>query len=110
MSSPLTGPPPQPAVVGQPGTQSSPPPGDPTAASGDQSLQLVTRHLMEAKQSLQEASKIKPELAALVDKFVNEVEPQAGQILFGGGQQSQMPQPSLMGMLAGGAGPMSTHP
>ena len=59
---------------------------------------------MEAEQSLQAAAKIKPELSAIVDKFVNEVKPQAGQILFGGGQQSQMqPAPSLMGMLAGGA-------
>jgi hypothetical protein len=59
---------------------------------------------MEAEQALQAAAKIKPELAAIVDKFVNEVKPQAGQILFGAGTQPQMqPQPSLMGMLAGPA-------
>ena len=70
----------------------------------DQSLQIVTQHLMEAEQALQAAAKIKPELAGIVDKFVNEVKPQAGQILFGAGQpQSQAPQPSLMTMLAGPA-------
>jgi len=103
MASPLTGPPPQPTPVGQPGSASQPPPGvNPSAAGGDQSLQLVTQHLMEAEQALQAAAKIKPELSAIVDKFVNEVKPQAGQILFGGGNQPQLqPQPSLMGMLAG---------
>jgi hypothetical protein len=81
------------------------------ANGADQSLQLVTQHLMEAEQALQAAAKIKPELSAIVDKFVNEVKPQAGQILFGAGQQqAQQPQPTLMGMLAGGAGPMSSQP
>lgn len=58
---------------------------------------------MEAEQALQAAAKIKPELAAIVDKFVNEVKPQAGQILFGQGSQPQMqpPQPSLQGLVAG---------
>lgn len=107
-TSPLNGPPPQPAVVGQPGAPPSSPMqglvGD-QSNGADQSLQLVTQHLMEAEQALQAAAKIKPELSAIVDKFVNEVKPQAGQILFGGGQQQQQqPQPSLMGMLAGGAG------
>ncbi len=107
MASTLQGAPPQPAQVGQPG----PPPGPMQGLVGDQangpdqSLQLVTQHLMEAEQALQAAAKIKPELSAIVDKFVNEVKPQAGQILFGQGQQQQQPQPNLMGMLAGGAGP-----
>jgi hypothetical protein len=72
----------------------------------DQSLQLVTQHLMEAEQALQAAAKIKPELSGIVSKFINDVKPQAGQILFGaGGGQSQpsQPQPNLMGMLAGPA-------
>jgi hypothetical protein len=43
---------------------------------------------MEAEQALQAAARIKPELSTIVDKFVNEVKPQAGQILFGGGQQA----------------------
>jgi hypothetical protein len=61
---------------------------------------------MEAEQALQAAAKIKPELSAIVDKFVNEVKPQAGQILFGQGQQQQPPQPSLQGLVAGaGAAP-----
>ena len=105
MASPLSGPPPQPSQVGQPG----PPPQGPMQGlvgdqqnGADQSLQLVTQNLMEAEQALQAAAKIKPELSAIVDKFVNEVKPQAGQILFGGGQPQQ-PQPNLMGMLAGGA-------
>lgn len=105
-TSPLNGPPPPPATVGQPGAPPTSPMqglvGD-QANGADQSLQLVTQHLMEAEQALQAAAKIKPELAGIVDKFVNEVKPQAGQILFGGGQQPQQPQPSLMGMLAGGA-------
>lgn len=105
MASPTTGAPPQPAQVGQPG----PPPQSPMqglvgdqANGADQSLQLVTQHLMEAEQALQAAAKIKPELSAIVDKFMNEVKPQAGQILFGQGQQQQ-PQPNPMGMLVGAA-------
>lgn len=106
-TSPLNGPPPPPATVGQPGA----PPTSPMQGlvgdqqnGADQSIQLVTQHLMEAEQALQAAAKIKPELAGIVDKFVNEVKPQAGQILFGAGQpQSSAPQPNLMGMLAGPA-------
>jgi len=111
MASPLIGAPPQPTQVGQPG----PPPSGPMqglvgdqANGTDQSLQIVTQHLMEAEQALQAAAKIKPELSAIVDKFINEVKPQAGQLLFGGGQPQ--PQPSLMGILAGGAGPLNSQP
>lgn len=113
MGSVLNGPPPQPAQVGQPGPPSGPPgsmSGLVGQPQGDQSLQLVTQHLMEAEQALQAAAKIKPELSAIVDKFVNEVKPQAGQILFGGGSQPQQPQPNLMGMLAGGAGSTAPSP
>lgn len=106
-TSPLNGPPPQPATIGQPGA----PPTSPMQGlvgdqqnGADQSLQLVTQHLMEAEQALQAAAKIKPELSGIVSKFINDVKPQAGQILFGGGQQqSPQPQPNLMGMLAGPA-------
>lgn len=107
-TSPLNGPPPQPAQIGQPGA----PPSSPMQGlvgdqqnGADQSLQLVTQHLMEAEQALQAAAKIKPELSGIVSKFINDVKPQAGQILFGGGQQSQpqQPAPNLMTMLAGPA-------
>lgn len=99
--------PPQPAQIGSPGPLPQSPMQGLVGDQGngpDQSLQLVTQHLMEAEQALQAAAKIKPELSAIVDKFVNEVKPQAGQILFGGGQPQQQPQPNLMSMIAGGAG------
>lgn len=68
----------------------------------DQSLQLISEKLMQVELILGDIVKIKPEFTGIRDKFVNEVKPQAGQILFGAGQQPQ-PQPNLMGMLAGGA-------
>lgn len=107
-------PPPPPAQVGQPGPPSQPSiqglagEPQPQAGGGDQSLQIVTQHLMEAEQALQAAARIKPELAAIVEKFVNEVKPQAGQILFAGGQQGPGAglQPPLPGsMVMGGMGP-----
>lgn len=114
MPSPLEMPPPPPSQVGTPG-----PPtlqglaGDQQQpqSQGDQSLQIVTQHLMEAEQALQAAARIKPELSAIVDKFVNEVKPQAGQILFGGGAQAgaagsggNMPV-GIGGLMASGMGP-----
>lgn len=107
MASPLELSPPQPAQVGQPG----PPPqaslnqmtggqqgGD---QQGDQSLQIVTQHLAEAEQALKAAARVKPELSSIVDKFVNEVKPQAGQILFGS-QPQQAPQQGIGALLASG--------
>jgi hypothetical protein len=88
----LDNPPPPPSQVGSPG----PPPqaslqglaGEQQGQQGgqDQSIQIVTQHLMEAEQALQAAARVKPELSAILDKFVSEVKPQAGQILFGAGQ------------------------
>ena len=65
---------------------------------------------MEAEQALQAAARIKPELSAIVDKFINEVKPQAGSILFGGGAQagaagSGGSPPVGLGMLATGVSP-----
>lgn len=104
MATPPVGPP-QPAQIGQPGPPPSPSMQGMVGSGqngGDQSLQLVAQHLMDAEQALQAAAKIKPELSTIVDKFVNEVKPQAGQILFGNGQQQQQqPQPNPMGMLVG---------
>lgn len=105
------GAPPQPSLGGLAGSQGPPQPG-----GGDQSLQIVTQHLMEAEQALQAAARIKPELSAIVDKFVNEVKPQAGQILFGGGAQagaagSGNSPPMGLGMIAGGMNPaQGAHP
>src|SRR5215831_10523664 len=87
-------PPPPPEQVGQPG-----PPslqglaGEPQGGGGDQGLQIVTQHLMEAEQSLLQAAKLKPELNVIVEKFINEVKPQAGQILFGSGTGAGQPPP-----------------
>jgi hypothetical protein len=119
MASPLEQPPPPPAQVGQPG----PPPsasqlaGDPSSpqGGGDQSIQLVTQHLMEAEQALQAAVRIKPELAGIVEKFTNEVKPQAGQILFGRGAQagaagSGGAPPIGTAMLASGAPGLGQRP
>lgn len=61
---------------------------------------------MNAENELMAAARIKPELSAIIDKFRNEVKPQAGQLLFGQGQPAQ-PQPSLMGLLAGAGTGMS---
>lgn len=72
----------------------------------DQSIQIVTQHLMDAEQALRAAARVKPELSALVDKFVNEVKPQAGQILFGGGNQpASQPMPGMGALLASAATP-----
>jgi len=65
---------------------------------------------MEAETALQAAARIKPELSTIVDKFINEVKPQAGQILFGGGAQagaagSGGSPPIGLGMIAGGMNP-----
>lgn len=115
MPPPLEMPPPPSGQVGTPG-----PPtlqglagdqGQQQPSQGDQSLQIVTQHLMEAEQALQAAARIKPELSALIDKFINEVKPQAGQILFGGGAQagaagsgSAMPV-GISGLMASGMQP-----
>jgi hypothetical protein len=122
MPSPLEMPPPPPSQVGQPGPPSlqglagdqgqGQQPGQ-----GDQSLQIVTQHLMEAEQALQAAARIKPELSSIVDKFINEVKPQAGQLLFGGGTQAGaagsggMPPSNIGGLMASGMGPaMNARP
>ncbi len=100
------GPPPQPSLGGLAGQ-------DQGNQQGDQSIQIVAQHLMEAEQALQAAAKIKPELSAIVDKFVNEVKPQAGQILFGSGQgQQPQPgmQPDLSSLLTSGASSLSNKP
>lgn len=105
------GPPPQPSLQGLAGQQGPPEPGQ-----GDQSLQIVTQHLMEAEQALEAAARIKPELSTLLDKFRNEVKPQAGQILFGGGARagaagSGNTPPMGLGMIAGGVNPaQAAHP
>jgi hypothetical protein len=102
----LDGNPPQPAGGGGSAapplqTMAGAPPGNPSGP--DQSVQLVTQHLMEAEQALRAAARIKPELAGIVDNFVNTVKPQAGQILFGGGQPPQQAQPGLGTLLASAA-------
>src|SRR5262249_9057405 len=91
MASPLELAPPQPAQPGQPG----PPPqpslqglaGGPANGSpqGDQSLQIVTQHLMNSQQELEAAIRIKPELSTVLENWLNNIKPQIGQILFGGG-------------------------
>ena len=113
-------PPPPPAQAGTPGPPPSPSlqglagQGQPQPGGGDQSIQLVTQHLMQAEQELQAAARIKPELSAILEKFSNEVKPMAGQILFGqgqgqGGQQppggSPPGNPSMGGLMASGASP-----
>jgi len=110
-TSPLEMPPPPPA--GGPGTPGPPSlgglAGNAQNPGGDQSIQIVTQHLMEAEQALQAAARIKPELSAIVDKFVNEVKPQAGQLLFGGSQAGAAGNggspPVGLGMLATGVNP-----
>lgn len=105
-------PPPQPAQVGQPG----PPPGGPSdgAPQGSQeqgALQMATQHLMEAEQALRAAARVKPELAGIVDNFINQVKPQAGQVLFGSGQGQQSgPQPGIGALLTSGATGLNTQP
>jgi hypothetical protein len=120
MASPLEQPPPPSGPVGSPGSSAPPPSlsglaGQGSPQPGDQSIQLVTQHLMEAEQALTAAAQIKPELAGIVTAFINTVKPQAGQILFGGGTGASMQPPlppspgpaggMMGGMMAGGAPP-----
>lgn len=106
-SSPLEMPPPPPSQVGQSGSPSlSGLAGDQQNGQGDQSLQIVTQHLMEAENALQQAAELKPELSVILDKFINDTKPQIGQILFGGGQQQQPPMQAMSNpMMAGGMQP-----
>lgn len=109
------GPPPQASVQGLAQGQGANPQGP---QGGDQSLQIVTQHLMTAEQELQAAIKIKPELSAVLDAFLNNVKPQIGQILFGGGNggpgQPGAPQPPPAGigssLLASAARGISAQP
>lgn len=119
MPSPLELAPPQPSQVGQPGAPPQPSlqglaggqagPGP----QGDQSLQIVTQHLMEAEQAIRAAIRIKPELSGVLEGFLNNVKPQIGQILFGGGQQQppQMGAPGMGSLMASAARPsLSSQP
>lgn len=109
----LDGNPPQQA--GGPGSAAPPNPSLEQMAGGqnpsgpDQSLQIIVGHLRDAKQSLQAAAELKPELSAVVDTFVSQVEPQVGQILFGAGQPAPKPQ-GLASLLQTGARALSTQP
>lgn len=76
----------------------------------DQSIQIVTQHLMEAEQALRAAARIKPELAGIVDAFVSQVKPQAGQILFGAQPPQQNVQPGLGSLLTSGAKALNLQP
>lgn len=79
---------------------------------GDQSLQIVTQHLMNAEMEIRAAIRVKPELSSVLEGFLQNVKPQIGQILFGGGQQPQA-QPPMAGMgnlLATAARSISAQP
>lgn len=111
MPSQLEQPPPLAADTGKPG-----PPdaslggmvGGPQGSQEQGAVQLATQHLMEAEQSLRAAARVKPELAGIIDAFINQMRPQAGQILFGAGQP-QAPQPGIGSLLTSGATGLNTQ-
>lgn len=65
---------------------------------------------MTAEQEIQAAIRIKPELSGILDNFLNNIKPQIGQILFGGGQQPQPPTAGMGNLLASAARGISAQP
>lgn len=83
--------PPPPSDAGAPGTPGPPSigglAGEPAQAPGaNQGLQIITQHLATAEDAIRQAIKLKPELSVVLENWLNQVKPQIGQILFGGGQ------------------------
>jgi len=106
----LDGPPPAPAM----GAGSAAPPqasldqlGGPGASQGqDQSIQIISQHLMTAEQELRAAARIKPELAGVLDQWITQMKGQIGQILFG-----SQPQPQGGGgLMTSGANSLNIQP
>lgn len=110
MPSQLEQPPPLPDQVGSPG----PPPdatlqgmvGQQQGSQEQGAVSMAAKHLQEAEQALKAAAAVFPGLVSLVDGYINNFKPQAGQILFGqGGSQGQppTPQPGIGSLLTSGA-------